>query len=65
MIKIYIFLLQKLIKTTKRQKGKRNENYFLRKKVPVASLRRISKRSSEGNDQDILLDNNNLVKKKV
>jgi hypothetical protein len=36
--------LQGLIKTTKDEKEKRNENYSLRKKVPVVLLWRISKR---------------------
>jgi hypothetical protein len=43
-----IFCVTRLIKTTKDEKDKRNENYSLRKKVSAASLRRMSKRPSGG-----------------
>jgi hypothetical protein len=40
------FFVTRLIK---KQNTKRNENYSLRKKVPTASLRRVSRRPSRGN----------------
>jgi hypothetical protein len=43
---LLVFFVTRLIK---KQKTKRNENYSLRKKVPTASLRRVSRRPSRGN----------------